>query len=300
MESKQYKKLIILGIAALVLVIVVFSASSFAWFTTDIITVTETQVIPGNPGNDSVITSKATGKAIAGNFNLQISEHGGDGEEFTETIEARLTQVNSAEAKNLLPVSTSDLNTFFFNNFTPDGKTSGFTIDSNEEHFYHGVVYVRAKSEGLTPGQKVALYLDSSVGLPVTNASQELLNATRLGIKINGQSNIFYLSDTHNATDAQAHNTYINGEFVGDGKVLANNAGQPMPVNDPAIDISSVCVDSTAYPVVTPSNNLYIMEQDQVYRVDVYFYFEGCDQDCSDNISMTNANISLNFVGILK
>ncbi|MFQ9547592.1 MAG: hypothetical protein ACLRZ6_06905 [Lachnospiraceae bacterium] len=40
------------------------------------------------------------------------------------------------------------------------------------------------------------------------------------------------------------------------------------------------------------------MNLNQIYPVDVYFYLEGCDPDCSDAITHNEADLYLAFYGI--
>ena len=40
------------------------------------------------------------------------------------------------------------------------------------------------------------------------------------------------------------------------------------------------------------------MNLNQIYPVDVYFYLEGCDSDCSDAITHNEADLYLAFYGI--
>ena len=42
------------------------------------------------------------------------------------------------------------------------------------------------------------------------------------------------------------------------------------------------------------------MKLNQIYTLDVYFYLEGCDPDCSDGISQNMADIHLAFFGVLN
>lgn len=41
------------------------------------------------------------------------------------------------------------------------------------------------------------------------------------------------------------------------------------------------------------------MELNRIYTVDVYFYLEGCDPDCSDGLSYQTADIHLAFYGVI-
>jgi hypothetical protein len=41
------------------------------------------------------------------------------------------------------------------------------------------------------------------------------------------------------------------------------------------------------------------LELNQIYAVDIYFYLEGCDPDCSDSVSLDGADLHLAFYGVL-
>ena len=42
------------------------------------------------------------------------------------------------------------------------------------------------------------------------------------------------------------------------------------------------------------------MELGKIYTVDVYFYLEGCDPDCSDSVSFDQSELYLGFYGVLS
>lgn len=42
------------------------------------------------------------------------------------------------------------------------------------------------------------------------------------------------------------------------------------------------------------------MDLNQIYPVDIYFYLEGCDPDCSDDLSFDIADLHLAFYGVLQ
>ena len=41
------------------------------------------------------------------------------------------------------------------------------------------------------------------------------------------------------------------------------------------------------------------MELGRVYQVDVYFYLEGCDPDCTESIAFDDGYLHLAFYGVL-
>ncbi|MBQ7625398.1 MAG: hypothetical protein IJS65_09020, partial [Clostridia bacterium] len=113
------------------------------------------------------------------------------------------------------------------------------------------------------------------------------------GIKIDGKTYIFSLSDKNNAQDQQARNTKIDGNVISDGMVISYN-GTPRAVKDPAQNLSKYSYGSSgATPVA-------MLEPGKEYKMDVYFYLEGCDPDCSDSISFSEADLHLAFFGVLS
>ena len=51
--------------------------------------------------------------------------------------------------------------------------------------------------------------------------------------------------------------------------------------------------------IVLPDKPLIYMELGKIYTLDIYFYLEGCDPDCSNSISYDGADLHLAFYGIL-
>ena len=48
-----------------------------------------------------------------------------------------------------------------------------------------------------------------------------------------------------------------------------------------------------------PEKPLLEMELGRVYQVDVYFYLEGCDPDCTESIAFDDGYLHLAFYGVL-
>jgi hypothetical protein len=53
-----------------------------------------------------------------------------------------------------------------------------------------------------------------------------------------------------------------------------------------------------AQSIVLPEEPLFYMEMNCIYAVDIYFYLEGCDPDCSDSVSFNEADLRLAFYGV--
>ena len=48
-----------------------------------------------------------------------------------------------------------------------------------------------------------------------------------------------------------------------------------------------------------PEKPLLQMELNRVYKLDIYFYLEGCDPDCSSSVELDEADLYLAFYGVL-
>jgi hypothetical protein len=260
------------------------TAATYAWFSSN--RVVRSEGVSGRSGSDSVT--------------LQISSYGGDS--FSPQDEADIVQVNSTEITRLLPVSTSDLQTFLYNGSTVDDVASSFTVVEDERYYYHGRVYLRAVAEGDVSASRMALYLDegSETGdAIIRSASQELLNASRLGLTFDGGDGvIFRLSDESNSSENQIHNTYVNGTLLGDHQVLGYDGGNVLAVTDPGVLLSTYTITMEEQRIVLPEEPLFYMEMNRIYAVDIYFYLEGCDPDCSDSVSFNEADLRLAFYGV--
>ena len=259
-----------------------FSAATYAWFSS----------------NSVVNTNKVTGKTGTDSVELQISSYGGGS--FQAAKEAALVQVNSYSSELLMPISTSDLRTFVISNGTVDGVAVSFKKIEKEKHYYHGRIYLKAASEGHSENAKLALYLDSSAsagGSFATNVNGYIANAARLGLIFDGRNTkILRLSDSANPKPDQIMNAKVNGVDVMAGQVINGSTDPFQIVSDPSAPISQYMVSENGLTGVTP---LLMMDLNRIYAVDVYFYLEGCDPDCSDVTRLDSLNLHLAFYGVL-
>ena len=262
------------------------AGATYAWFTS----------------NRAVSTSQATARSGEENLELQISSQGGSAFRSEET--ASLTQVNQTDSGYLMPVSTSNLRDFVYSPFTTDDMASVFQDVENEEYYYHGRIYLRAYAEGLDSESRVNLYFDESDGVLGEDVDGNLLNAARLGLKFDGSSSsvvILKLSQNQNDQSEQVYNTVINGQTLGANQVLSGPSTSLSVVSDPSVLISDYEVKFENAGISIPDKPLLTMEVNRIYPVDIYFYLEGCDPDCSDaGISFDQADLHLAFYGILS
>ena len=259
------------------------TAATYAWFTT----------------NKAVSTGTATARTGDERLELQISSEGGN--RFTDQETVSVFQVNQTDQKKMIPVSTDNLVDFVYAPFTSGGDAKKFLRVEKEENYYHGRIYLRAAGDGFAADDRLALYLDQSDGILASASSGMLLHASRLGLRFdNDKTVIFRLSDDTNPKDAQTYNTIINGERLGADQVLSYQNGTIKAVTDPSVSLSDYTISFETSSIRIPDKPLLLMEWNKIYTLDIYFYLEGCDPDCSDSVSFDQADIHLAFFGMLS
>lgn len=259
------------------------TAATYAWFTT----------------NKAVSTGTATARTGDERLELQISSEGGS--RFTDQETVSVFQVNQTDQKKMIPVSTDNLVDFVYAPFTSGGDAKKFLRVEKEENYYHGRIYLRAAGDGFAADDRLALYLDQSDGILASASSGMLLHASRLGLRFdNDKTVIFRLSDDTNPKDAQTYNTIINGKRLGADQVLSYQNGTIKAVADPSVSLSDYTISFETSSIRVPDKPLLLMEWNKIYTLDIYFYLEGCDPDCSDSVSFDQADIHLAFYGMLS
>ena len=257
------------------------AAATYAWFTS----------------NRAVGTSTATARTGEETLTLQLSSSGGSA--FRDMQTASITQVNRTSAAKLLPVSTSDLVNFVCAPSTVADQAVHFEKVENEAYYYHGRIYLRAFGEGFSGSQVMNLYLDQSERLLGKNVDGRLLNAARLGLVFDGDTAkpiILRLSESSNPSDMRSNNTVVNGTKLNGSQVLRYRNGSVSAVRDPSVPVADYAIDAS---LGLPSHTLLSMQIGKIYSLDIYFYLEGCDPDCTDSVSFHTADLQLSFYGVL-
>ena len=287
MDLKFLKRSAFLAIFTILAALAALSAATYAWFTSSR-NVATSRIETSTDHSELALYVKApSDSAYSGNVcELQFS--GGNN-------------------VSLLPVSTADLSYFVYCPGSVSDKAERFvrvTDISNQNLFCYGSVDMRAELSGAAVSStRVAVYLDQSdeFGKLAEKADEDslLLNAARLGIAVHGEpdtARIFYLSDEHNEDDQQVLNTVVDGRLQPDGIVLmSDDDGNVTPVSDPALPLSA-CMLSEGN---TPGEPLFYLKPGVDYQIDVFFYLEGCDPDCSDSIECNAADFGLAFYATL-
>lgn len=281
---KNKFKLIYLTVTMLALALSL-SVSTYAWFSTN--SVTDTQLATGKSGTDTV--------------ELQLSSTGPDN--FNGSSQAAIAQVNKSKSTGLYPVSTVDLKNYLYNPSTVENNATYFVPVENERYIYHGRIFVKAATQGHLQGGKIALYLDeddSNGGKMISKAEGHILNAARMGLVINGQQPlILRFTDDKNPEEWHIDNTVIDGELLTSGFVLALDGDSKVKAyKDPSELLNNYVIPANG---IGNSNvkPLTYLNLDQVYTIDVYFYLEGCDPDCTEITEFDNLDFHLGFYGVL-
>ena len=263
--------------------ILALTSATYAWFTT----------------NRAVSTSTASARTGEESLELQVSTDGGDS--FRSVDEAAIRQINGTDTSQLLPVSTADLQEFVASSVTTGNIADIFKRVDDESGYYHGRIYLRAVGDGFSGN--LNLYLDETDGLLGENVSGTLLNAARLGLRFGndaGTTVILRLSEDTNAAEDRIYNTEVNGQLLGDGQVLTWQDGAAAVVTDPSVSIDTYTVSFADGQTKIPDAPLLKMEFGKIYPLDVYFYLEGCDPDCSNAVQFNVADLHLAFYGLLS
>ena len=258
--------------------------ATYAWFTS----------------NRAVSTSTATARTGDETLELQLSSYGGSS--FQNADAASIRQVNKTDAQYLMPVSTADLQNFVYSPVTESGMAKVFQPVENESYYYHGRVYIRAVGSGWSDGSTMKLYLDQSDNILGQKVSGNILNAARLGLVFDGDYSsavILKLSDSENARSQQAYNTVINGQTLRDNQVLSYRNKNIRAVTDPSVPSDQYTVSFDNNSMQIPQNALLDMQFNKIYTVDIYFYLEGCDPDCSSQIQFSTSDLQIGFYGVL-
>nr|AIF26501.1 hypothetical protein [uncultured bacterium fosmid pJB39A3] len=200
--------------------------------------------------------------------------------------------------RDLHAVSTSDLNKFWYCANMRNGIASTFQEDSGENNIYHGRVFVEMAGDQLTSEDKFKLYIDTSDatgGSIVGDDTGHLLSAARVGLKVeDAEPIIIHFEDGDAKSDI---NTKVDGQLVEAGQVIGPN-GQT--VTDPSEELDEYQLDSSEDPIAVPNKSIATLTANEPVQIDVYFYLEGCDPNCIEDIETNEAKLHLAFYAIAE
>lgn len=287
MDLKFVKRSALLAVLAILVAAATLSVATYAWFTSS-----------RNVSTDRIQTSTGYSE-----LTLYVKAPS----DSTYSGSTCALEFSSGDHLFLLPVSTADLQNFVYCPVTVSDRAEHFTrlADLSEQNMLcYGAIDMRAELAGdAAASASVAVYLDQSDAFGMLaekdGADSLLLNAARLGIAVHGQpdtARIFSLSDEHNAENQQVLNTVVNGELQpGDIVLKSDAAGTVTPVADPALPLSACMLSDGS----VPGEPLFYLKPGADYQIDVFFYLEGCDPDCSDSIEYDAADFGLAFYATL-
>lgn len=133
--------------------------------------------------------------------------------------------------------------------------------------------------------------------------AERLLTASRLGLVFDGATSsavILRLTEDESSPEPAGlqHGNKRPDSWKQPGAQYQN--GTVSAATDPSQPIADYTVSFTSDSISLPSRPLLTMNLNQIYTLDIYFYLEGCDPDCSDGISQDMADIHLAFFGALN
>lgn len=272
-EQKKLLKTALIAVIYALIILLALSISTYAWFTS----------------NRTVGTSRVNASASQADISLYV---GSSADAVNESV-CDIAHVNSYDLENLRPVSTADLSTFVY---SVAGK--GFSRVENEQYIYHGRVYIRAASTGASSYSRLALYFENAGELLKADEGSHLLNAARLGFTFDGSSPVILnLSTESNGEGNIINNTYLNGSAtpMEAGNVLTFSGDSVTAVTDPSIYIGDTVLGSGG-----ASTPFAYIDLNRTYAMDIYFYLEGCDPDCSDYVQKDGVSLQLYFSGVAE
>lgn len=274
-EVKQLKRSFTKAILWILLLLVVATGSTFAWFS---LTGTSTNVTPmagtvSNGGTSLLISASASGP-------------------FDKTCELVL----NGNPETLNPLSTADLEHFYRSTAqTKDGISILYSNVDNQvdQDTMHGTVYLQCQNAPCNVYfNREELNLGSDV---------QALAAMRLGMKITSHTGtstwIFKLDDLGNTGNAESVQTIPRSQAVVSS---ISGSGQAEYVNDPAQNLSDYMAQNgaTEGTFTAGSQVLVQLNADEVATVEYWLYLEGCDEQCSNPVQNRNSEIQLAFAGV--
>ncbi len=288
METKALKKQLGAAIAMVLVAAIALGAATFAWFV----------------NNNAV---KATGVDVSTSSsvpNLYINSAG----KTTDSMSKATTNPD-----NLLPVSTSDGNTFYDTKHWTSATQGGSHAFADQYKVATGTdgktVYADYTfTLGVTNGS-MDVYFDSSTAATTLKASDKMGTAGRFAIKFgdDGDWRLFKVDPADNST---AVNYYTDkaaeGAMSGDYAVTSENGNLIAKVFtylDSSKFAGSIDADTGKASANEGASALTRITSDKEVTVTVRVWYEGCDPSCvsenAGNQGIANAITgNLGFVGV--
>lgn len=275
-EVKTLKKSFTMAILSLLLLLVIATGATYAWFTLSGITSTNVTPMGGTVGSGDTV--------------LLISN--AQGGPFDKTCELRL----AANPDTLRPVSTADLEHFY--RVTAQNKEGIAMLYESadrqiDQSVLYGTVYLQCKNAPCD------VYFNRE-GLKLGNDPQALA-AMRLGLKITSKSGtetfLFKLDDLGSTGSARSVKTIPRNQAVVSS---ISGGGAANYVDDPAKELSGYMAQAGEHEnEYNPgANKLVSLQTDEIATVSYWLYLEGCDEQCSNAVQNKSSELQLAFAGV--
>ena len=264
-DVKQLKLTFTTALIMLIVLLLVVSGATFAWFTF----------------TTSSVIEPMSGTISGGGASLLISDSA-DGP-FTESCELKLT----SSAEELEPVTTADLKTFYAPvKQNREGIPSEYKdiSENTDKMMLKGTLYLRSE------GGSCSVYLHRNA-LDFSDDIQALASL-RLGLKIDCSEGdyvyIFKLDDMADVRSAESKNTISE-----EGKVYSGEY-----VEDPAKVISTHAASGGEEDLTAEGSSLFTIHSDETAKIDYFLYLEGCDENCINVVQSSELALQLGFAGL--
>lgn len=246
-------------LVSIIVVMLILTGSTFAWFTQTAFVNTEVYSASVDGGDPSLLIS--------------LTEDG--------TFDVECELVPTVSADYLYPVSTADLNVFYYGTAVKgDGITYKYKEADITKYLINGTVYLKSIN-----GSNDVYFDEEKFNVSMIDGTNAGL---RLGLIINGNAYIFNLDEGNgeekNTIEAEADSVVesIDGE------------GNPNYINDIALDIN----DYKANGELAGNNSLITIAEDEVIPIEYFVYLEGCDKNCFNVVQNKDIEITLGFQGV--
>ncbi len=272
MQKRKSYRIFFMSMVFCVLAMIALLGSSYAWFS-DMLRA-QTEVFP------------ISGSVSAGEIGLQIS--GTSSGPFES--QANLTRLDQCQV--LYPVSTADLNHFYeAKGQNNNGKVAFYkdVTDQVLEYVLYGELFLKSLY------QDGKLYLDKSI-FTITGDPQ-LLSSARLGMRFSAegitQNYIFPLADNTTGVISQETSIGDRQQVVG----TVSQQGVATFVTPELQQLSNYQVLAEGEEgVVENQPFLFNLYKEQIVRVEVWIYMEGCDPESILEAQDQDIQMNLAFI----
>lgn len=275
-DVNQLKRSLARAIVWILLLLVVATGSTYAWFSVT--------------GINSTNVTPMAGTVSKGNSSLLISNS--ESGPFDKTCELVL----SGNPESLKPLSTENLESFF--KAVAQNRKGIATLYTNatssaDQDAIHGTIYLQCKNA------PCKVYFNRE-NLKLGDDAQALA-AMRLGMKITSHEGtgtfIWKLDDLGNTGSAETTRTITQDSAV---VSAVSDSGQPVYVTDPSLGILEYMAETgdTEGTYKEGSQPLMQLNEDEVATVEYWLYLEGCDEQCINAVQSRASEIQLGFAGV--